>query len=323
MIMHKNNKISTAQPSLYQRKSLLARAKSALKANYELYLLFLPVLIYYIVFCYVPMGGIVLAFKDFSPARGIWGSEWIGFEHFKTFFASPNFTRTLVNTIRISLSSLVFDFPAPIIFALLLNELRMQRTKKIVQTVSYMPHFISLVVACGLVLDFVQRDGIINDIIVFFGGERIPFMSEPNWFTPVYVISGIWQEIGWSSIIYLSAIAGVSADLYEAAAIDGAGRFKQLLYVTLPGIMPTIVILFIMRVGNLMSLGYEKIILLYNDLVLDKADVISSYVYRIAFGAGPDYGYSTAVNLFNMVINIILLLLTNHIVGKMNDTKLL
>ena len=148
-------------------------------------------------------------------------------------------------------------------------------------------------------------------------------LSRPECFVPIYVLSGIWQEIGWSSIIYLSAIAGVSADLYEAAAIDGAGRFKQLLYVTLPGIMPTIVILFIMRVGNLMSLGYEKIILLYNDLVLDKADVISSYVYRIAFGTGPDYGYSTAVNLFNMVINITLLLLTNYIVGKMNDTKLL
>lgn len=298
------------------------RIRRALKKHYELYLIFLPVLIYYIVFSYIPMTGIVLAFKDFAPAKGIWGSEWVGLEHFRNFFSSPNFTRTLVNTLRISIASMVVGFPAPIIFALLLNELRLRRTKKVIQTVSYMPHFISLVVAVGLVLDFVQRDGIINDIIAFFGGERIAFMTEPNWFTPIYVLSGVWQEVGWSSIIYLAAIAGVSSDLYEAAAIDGAGRFRQLIHVTLPGIMPTIVILFIMRVGNIMSIGYEKIILMYNDMVLDKADIIASYVYRIAFGSAPDYGYSTAVGLFNTVINVILLVSTNYITGKVNDTTL-
>lgn len=300
-------------------KSDLVRA---MKKNYELYLLFLPVLAYYIIFCYVPMSGIVLAFKDFSAVKGIWGSSWIGFEHFKMFFAGPNFVRTLVNTLRISIVSLVVDFPAPIIFALLLNELRLRRYKRVVQTISYMPHFISLVVAVGLILNFVQRDGVINDIIALFGGERIAFMSEPKYFTPIYVLSGVWQEVGWSSIIYLAAIAGVSADLYEAAAIDGAGRFRQLINVTLPSIMPTIIILFIMRVGNIMSVGYEKIILMSNDLILDKSEVISSYVYRIAFGSAPNYGYSTAVNLFNIIINVTLLVTTNYICGKLGDTSL-
>lgn len=311
-----------------QQKSACAKRRDAgkyflaMKKNYELYILFIPVLVYYILFCYVPMTGLVLAFKNYMPRLGIWGSPWVGLTHFRNFFSSPNFARTLINTIRISVASLVVGFPAPIIFALLLNELSLIRTKKVIQTVSYMPHFISLVVAVGLIIDFVQRDGIINDIIAFFGGERIAFMTEPNWFTPIYVLSGVWQEIGWSSIIYLAAIAGVSADLYEAASIDGAGRFKKLIHVTIPGIMPTIVILFIMRVGNMMSIGYEKIILMYNDLVLDKADVISSYVYRIAFGAGPNYGYSTAVGLFNTVINVILLISANYITGKLNDTTL-
>lgn len=302
--------------------SLTSRMVRALKKNYELYLIFLPVLVYYIVFYYKPMTGLVIAFKNYAPGKGIWGSEWIGLEHFRNFFSSPNFARTLVNTLRISITSLIIGFPAPIIFALLLNELRLNKTKKVIQTVSYMPHFISLVVAVGLVLDFVQRDGIINDIIAFFGGDRIAFMTEPNWFTPIYILSDIWQEVGWSSIIYLAAIAGVSADLYEAAAIDGAGRFKQLIHVTLPGIMPTIVILFIMKTGNIMSLGYEKIILMYNDMVLEKADIISSYVYRISFGTAPDYGYSTAVGLFNTVINVILLVTTNYISGKVNETTL-
>ena len=302
--------------------SITSRAVRALKKNYELYLIFLPVLVYYIVFYYKPMLGLVIAFKDYAPGKGIWGSNWVGFTHFRNFFSSPNFARTLINTIRISVSSLIFSFPAPIIFALSLNELRLNKTKKVIQTVSYMPHFISLVVAVGLVLDFVQRAGVINDIIALCGGERIAFMTEPNWFTPIYIMSDIWQEVGWSSIIYLAAIAGVSADLYEAAAIDGAGRFRQLIHVTLPGIMPTIVILFIMKTGNIMSLGYEKIILMYNDMVLEKADIISSYVYRISFGAAPNYGYSTAVGLFNTVINVILLVSTNYICGKVNETTL-
>ena len=293
-----------------------------LKKDYELYLLFLPILVYYIIFHYVPMGGIILAFKNYSPTKGILGSTFVGLDHFINLFSSPNFTRALINTLRINFASLVFGFPAPIILALLLNEVRNQKFKRVVQTVSYMPHFISMVVAVGLVLDFVKRDGIVNDIIAVLGFERIPFMSESGWFTPIYVISGIWQEIGWGSIIYLSALSGISADLYEAAEIDGANRWRKIINITIPGIMPTMITLLILRLGNMMSVGYEKIILMYNDLILDKADVISSYVYRLSFGSTPDYGYSTAVNLFNTLINVILLVGANFISRKVTETSL-
>ena len=314
MIMQKRKAVSISLPTT---------SKFAfLKKDYELYLLFLPILIYYIIFHYVPMAGIILAFKDYSPTRGIWGSAFVGLEHFKNFFSGQYFTRVLTNTIRINLVSLLVGFPAPIILALMLNEVRSNRFKRVVQTISYMPHFISLVVAVGLVLDFVKRDGIVNDIIALFGGERISFMSESQYFTPIYVLSGVWQEIGWGSIIYLAALSGISTELYEAAEIDGAGRWRKMLSVTLPGIMPTMIILLILRIGNMMSVGQEKIILMYNDLILDKADVISSYVYRLSFGATPDYGYSTAVNLFNTVINVILLVSANFVSNKLSETSL-
>lgn len=292
------------------------------RADSALYVMFLPVFLYYLIFHYIPMGGIILAFKDFSPRLGILGSHWVGMEHFIEFFSSPKFFNVLWNTLRISLANLIFGFPAPLILALLLNELRGQKFKRTVQTITYLPHFISLVVAVGLVLDFTKRDGIINDILVMFGGDRISFMSESSFFTPIYVISGIWQEIGWGSIIYLAALSGISMDLYEAATIDGAGRWKKMLHVTIPGIMPTVIIMLILKMGQMMSLGSEKIILMYNDLIMDKADIISSYVYRLAFGTAPDYGYSTAVNLFNTVINVILLLSANYVSKKCSETSL-
>lgn len=317
------NKIKIRQDST---KSLERSKQNALLKSMHndgaLYLMFLPVFLYYLIFHYIPMGGIILAFKDFSPKLGILGSHWVGFEHFVEFFSSPKFFNVLWNTLRISLSSLIFGFPAPLILALMLNELRGQKFKRTVQTVTYLPHFISLVVAVGLVLDFTKRDGIINDIMVMFGAERISFMSESGFFTPIYVISGIWQEIGWGSIIYLAALSGIDMELYEAATIDGAGRWKKMIHVTLPGILPTVIIMLILRLGQVMSLGSEKIILMYNDLIMDKADVISSYVYRLAFGTTPNYGYSTAVNLFNTVINVILLTLSNFISRKCSETSL-
>ena len=307
------------------KKMEISKQKGILKSirnDGALYLMFLPVFLYYFIFHYIPMGGIVLAFKEFSPKLGILGSTWVGFENFVEFFRSPKFVNVLWNTLRISLSNLIFGFPAPLILALMLNELRGQKFKRTVQTITYLPHFISLVVAVGLVLDFTKRDGIINDIMVMFGGERIAFMSESAFFTPIYVISAIWQEIGWGSIIYLAALSGISMELYEAATIDGAGRWNKMIHVTIPGVLPTVIIMLILRLGQVMSLGSEKVILMYNDLIMDKADVISSYVYRLAFGSAPDYGYSTAVNLFNTVINVILLTTANFISGKCSETSL-
>lgn len=305
-----------------RKRSLWKSAAKSLRTDSALYVMFLPVFLYYLIFHYIPMGGIILAFKDFSPRLGILGSPWVGMEHFADFFSSPKFFNVLWNTLRISVSNLIFGFPAPLILALLLNELRNQKLKRSVQTITYLPHFISLVVAVGLVLDFTKRDGIINDLLVMFGGERIAFMSESNFFTPIYVLSGIWQEVGWGSIIYLAALSGISMELYEAATIDGAGRWKKLWHVTIPGILPTVVIMLILKMGQMMSLGSEKIILMYNDLIMDKADIISSYVYRLAFGTAPDYGYSTAVNLFNTVINVILLLSANYVSRRCTETSL-
>ena len=244
------------------------------------------------------------------------------FDNFIKFFSSYNFGRILWNTIRISLCSIAFNFPAPIILAILLNEVRNTFFKKTVQTITYLPHFISLVVAIGLLTDFLARDGIFNNIRASMGLERIAFMMEENYFTPIYVISGIWQQVGWGSIIYLAAISGISQDLYEAAEIDGAGRFRKMWHITLSEIMPTITVLFIMQLGKVMSVGYEKIILMSNDLVLAKSEVISSYVYKLGFGTYPDYGYSTAVNLFNMVVNLIILCAANWFSRRVNETSL-
>lgn len=295
---------------------------SRLYSERALYMIFLPVFLYYLIFCYIPLGGIVLAFKHYSPRLGIWGSEWIGLANFTKFFGSYNFWRILTNTLRISASYLIFGFPAPIILALLLNEVRIGPLKKTIQTISYLPHFISLVVSIGLLNVFLARDGLVNTITSMFGIPSISFMMEEKYFTTIYVLSGIWQQIGWNSIIYLAAISGISQDLYEAAEVDGAGRFRQMYHITFRGILPTAVVLFIMQVGKIMTVGYEKIILMSNDLVASKAEVISSYVYKLGFGTYPDYGYSTAVNLFNMVINLIILFSVNHFSKKISDTSL-
>lgn len=289
--------------------------------NRSLYLMLLPVLAFYILFCYKPMYGAIIAFKDYSPGSGVWGSDWVGFKHFKDFFGSFFFMRTLKNTLVISITSLVVGFPAPIILALLFNELKNKYFARLVQTVSYMPHFISLVVVCGLVRDFTMDRGLINTLIAFFGGERVTMLNEPGFFVPIYVISGIWQEIGWGSIIYLAALAGINQDMYESSTIDGAGKWKQMLNISLPGLAPTIIILLILRVGSIMNLGFEKIILLYNPAIYETSDVISSFVYRkgiLEFG----WSYSSAVGLFNSVVNFILLFGSNWISRKVNETSL-
>ena len=292
--------------------------------NKAVYFMFLPVVVFYLIFHYYPMSGIILAFKDFKPALGIWGSPFTGdygFEHFLAFFGSSFFGRTITNTILISLYQLILGFPMPIILALMLNELRSPKFKKVMQTITYFPHFISTVVVCGMLTDFCLSDGLFNQITGFFGVPSVSMLSEPKLFRTIYVASGIWQSMGWDSIIYLAAIAGIDTQLYEAASLDGAGRFKKIWHITLPGIKGTVVILFIMAIGKMMSVGSEKILLLYNPSTYKTADVISTYVYRKGL-LDQDYSYSTAVNLFNSVINFALVFCANALSRKLTETSL-
>ena len=304
-----------------KKQSFFLRAKKDFRRNRTLYLLVLPVLVFFLVFHYKPMYGAIIAFKDYSPGLGIAKSPWVGLANFTRFFHGPYFWRLIRNTLLLSLYSLLFGFPAPIILALLLNEVRNKRFKSVTQTITYLPHFISMIVVTGMITNFCMTSGLFNDIVVLFGGERSPLLQNPNLYRTIYVASGIWQEVGWGSIIYLSALSGVDAQLYEAAAIDGAGKWKQLLHVTLPGIAPTIITMLILKMGSLMSLGYEKTILLYNASTYETADIISSYIYRVGL-LDQDWSYSTAIGLFNSVINCILLIITNRLSKKLSDTSL-
>lgn len=304
-----------------KKERFALRAKKDWKKNKTLYFMIIPVLIFYLVFMYKPMYGAIIAFMDYRPAKGILGSDWVGVEQFVRFFHSPYFYRLIRNTIVLSIYSLLFCFTAPILLALLLNEVKGKRFKSITQTVSYLPHFISMVVAVGMIKEFCMTDGLINDIIVFFGGERSALLQNPALYRTIYIISDIWQEVGWGSIIYLAALAGIDSERYEAAAIDGAGNFRQMIHVTIPGIMPTVTIMLILRIGSLMNMGYEKTILLYNSSTYETADIISSYIYRVGL-LEQNWSYSTAIGLFNSVINCILLLAANRISKKVTETSL-
>lgn len=287
-----------------------------------LYLMALPVLAWMAIYQYGPMYGILIAWKRYVPARGILGSNWVGWKNFTDFLGDPYFFRVMRNTLSINFWLLVIAFPAAILFALLLNELRMPRLKKTVQMVTYMPHFISSMVVCGLAVDFLKSDGLITYFLHhLLGFPRENMLSIPEYFQPIYVAIQLWQETGWDSIIFVAALSSIDPTLYEAAIMDGAGRLKRAWYVTIPSIMPTVVILLILRIGNMMSLGWERIILMYNPMTYETADVISSYVYRrglIQF----DYSFSTAAGLFNSVINFMLLILANTISRKVNETSL-
>ena len=313
--------IAVKELALPRSDSFGRRVRTDFNRNKEIYLLLIPVVTFYILFKYTPMYGAIIAFKDYSPRIGIIDSPWVGFEHFIDFFTSRSFWRVLKNTVIISLSSLVICFPAPIIFAILMNELKSKLFTRTVQTITYLPHFISLVVICGLLQTFTMDKGFINDMIVAFGGERSTLLNNPGLFVPIYVISELWQTIGWGSIIYLAALTGVDQELYEAAMIDGAGRWKQTLHVTIPGIMPTIVIMLVLKIGNILNVGYEKIILLYNPLTYDTADVISSFVYRQGL-LNQDWSFSTAVGLFNSMINFGLLLFANSMSHRLTGSGL-
>lgn len=315
--MNKNTN-TVAKNSEFAKSAIF---KKDFAKNKTLYLLALPLIIYYIVFHYGPMYGVLIAFKDYTPRLGVLGSPWVGLKHFINFFSAPSFLSLLRNTVTISLTMLIVEFPSAIVLALLMNELKSQKFSKIVQNISYMPHFISLVVVCGMVKTFTMENGVLTTVLSYFGVARETLLMNPDYFVPIYVGSDIWQQVGWNSIIYLAALTGVNQSLYEAASIDGAGKMRQLWHVTLPGILPTIVIMLIMRIGGLLSIGYEKIILLYNDVIMDKADVISTYVYRKGL-LEQSWSFSTAVNMFNSVINLMFLLGTNYISKKLSDTSL-
>ncbi len=306
----------------FEKAPYWVRFKEDMKRNWKLYLIVLPVMLYYFIFCYGPMYGAIIAFKDFSPIKGILGSEWVGFKHFMDFFNSSDFGRLMYNTLNISITSLVVSFPAPIILALLLNEIKTTWWKKTIQTISYMPHFVSLVVICGILRSFVSQNGIVTVLLSSLGlVPRADLLGFKDYFVPIYIISGLWKEIGWNSILYLAALTAINQELYEAAAVDGAGRIRQLFVVTLPGILPTVVVMLILRVGQIMSVGFEKIILLYNPLTYETADVISSYVYRRGL-MEFNYSYSTAVGLFNAAVNIILVTSANKISKKVNNMSI-
>ena len=287
-----------------------------------LYLMALPVIIYYLVFHFLPMFGLIISFQRYVPSKGYFGSEWVGLDNFTRFFKDIYFGRLLKNTFQINLLDLIIGFPAPIIFALMLNEIGSMKFKKITQTITYMPYFISLVVICGLISTFTKESGPISYVIsAITGKEPQNLLASPGAFQPLYVITNIWQGFGWGSIIYFASLSNVDPELYEAAAIDGAGRFRRMLSVTLPAIAPTIVIMLILRIGNMMSLGYEKIILLYSPITYSTADVISSYVYRVGL-VQMDYSYGSAVGLFNSLINLVLIVGANWVSQRVNETSL-
>ena len=288
------------------------------KKYWQLYLLVLPALIYIIIFCYGPMYGIQIAFKDYKTRAGIWGSEWVGLKHFIRFLQYPSFWKMIKNTLMISLYSLC-TFPCAVILALMLNEVKSLRYKKVVQMITYAPHFLSTVVMCGMITLFVNSEGILGHIYGAFTGQSMNLLAIPEYFRHIYVWSGVWQNIGWGSIMYISALAGVSGDLIEAAKIDGAGRFQVIWHINIPCILPTIVIMFIMNLGNILSVGFEKIFLLQNDLNLDVSSVLSTYNYDIGI-IGGQFSYSTAIGLFNNVVNVIMILVANKICKKLSGT---
>lgn len=276
----------------------------------------------FLIFHYVPMYGILMAFKNYSPALGIWNSPWVGFDHFIRFFESHHFWTLMKNTLGINIYALAVGFPLPIILALALNEAKEGAFKKITQTVTYAPHFISVVVITGMIVSFLSpTTGIINHFIEFLGFERIPFMTDPKWFKTVYVLSGVWQGTGWASVIYLAALSGVDPTLHEAATMDGATRLQRVMHINLPTILPTIMILLIMNVGSLMAMGFEQIILMQNPLNLSSSNVIATYVYEMGL-LNNQFSFAAAIGLFNSVINAILLISVNKISSKVSEVGL-
>ncbi len=307
--------------AISNRKSFKEKLKMDLKNHWQIYVMAIPVILYFLIFNYAPMVGIVMGFQKYQVSKGILGSRWVGFDNFIRYFNSPYFWRTLRNTLLISLYGLIFSFPLPIMFALCLNEVRSTKAKKLVQTISYLPYFISVVVVVSILFDFGRSSGLITKIAEFFGWQGGAVISSEKWFRTLYIGSNLWQHLGYNSIIFISALAAIDPTLYEAARIDGANRWQQTIHVTLPGIASTIVVLLILRLGQIMGVGYEKIILMYGPSTYETGDVIASMVYRVGI-IDADYSYSTAINLFNSVVNLIVLWTANTISRKVNDMSI-
>lgn len=302
--------------------SIFNSIKKEIKKNWLLWMMFLPVFFYYLIFHYKPMYGILLAFKDYKIKKGIWGSPWVGFENFEKFFSAYNFELLLKNTLWLSVYSLIVGFPLAIIFALMLHYLTLNKLKKVVQMVSYAPHFISTVVMVGMLMIFTDyNSGILNTFLQLLGKERVNFMAVPQYFDDIYTWSGVWQGMGWNAIIYVSALAGVDTQMHEAAIIDGATKLQRIRYIDLPSIQPTIIMLLIMRLGSIMSVGFEKVYLMQNDLNYKASDIISTYTYRVGL-VNSQFEYSTAVGLFNTAINLFILISANFTSRKVTGESL-
>lgn len=312
----------SAKKGLTARDNKTIAFKKYLRDYWQLYVLVLPAVVFIAIFCYQPMYGAQIAFRNYNARAGIWGSEWVGLEHFKRFLTSSNFWPLLRNTLAISIYSLVAGFPAPIIFAFMLNELRSTKLRKTIQMISYAPYFISSVAVCGLIILFLQREsGLFNVIRMAFGAEGIDFLSKPEYFRTIYVVSGIWQGLGWGTIIYLAALSGVDPQIVEASIIDGASRIQKIWYIDLPSILPTIIILLILNCGSILSVGSDKILLLQNALNMETSDVIATYVYRLGI-QNAQFSYTTAIGLFNSVVNFVMLSIVNYVAKKSTGSSL-
>lgn len=307
---------------MYSNRLLNSRRKSfwhKVKANRARLLMFLPGFLFILVFSYGPMYGLILAFKDFNIGKGILGSPWVGFKHFETFFSSTSALTALFNTLKISLLKLLFNFPAPILLALMLNEMRPGPIKKVAQTISYLPHFISWIIVAGILSSLLSPStGTINYIIKALGGQPILFLTDTKWFRPILIISGIWKEIGWGSVVYLAALCSIPAEQYESAKIDGANRFQRLCYITLPSMKGIVSIMLLMQAGNIMNAGFDQVFNLYSTSVYEVGDIIDTYVYRVGIGQMM-YSFNTAVGLFKSVVNFALVLAVNMVTKKLND----
>ena len=304
-----------------RKRGLIAALGKNMREHWQLYLMILPVLAAFVIFAYIPMGGLVIAFQKFAPRLGIMRSKWVGFKWFSDFFHDVYFFRLMRNTFMLNVYDIIVGFPAPIVLAILLNEVGLRKVRATFQTMMYLPYFISMIVLCGIIHEFCDRDGVVNDLIAFFGGQRSGLLTKPLLFKPIFILTNMWQYAGWNSIIYMAAMSSIDAELYDAAYVDGCGRLRQTIHVTLPGLLPTIIIMFILRIGNIMTVGFEKVILLYNAMTLESADVISSYVYRRGI-MEANYSYATAVGLFNSVLNCAFLFGANYLSRRSTEESL-
>ena len=304
------------------KKSCGRRIGRAFSRDWQLMVLCILPVIYYIVFHYIPMYGVQIAFKNFTAAEGIWGSQWIGFDHFKRFFNSYQFWPLLKNTLILSGSQILIGFPIPIILAIMFNQMKNVRFRKFVQTATYCPHFISIVVLIGMLNIFLSpNSGIINNFLGLFGVDPVHYIGSAEWFRPIFIISGIWQHAGWSAIIYIAALAGISPDLYEAAQVDGANKWRVIKHIDLPGLVPTAVMMLILEVGKVMNIGFQKAFLLQNGTNILTSEIIPTYIYKVGF-IDTQYSYSAAISLFNNIVNIILLLAVNKMAQKTSENSL-